>query len=58
MEPVKDKRTPMFYMGHGEPVAGHAILDFQASYIHHFLVTLRAAVERDGLDFPLPTRLK
>lgn len=39
----------MFYMGHGEPVAGHAILDWQASYIHHFLDTLRAAVDRDGL---------
>jgi glyoxylase-like metal-dependent hydrolase (beta-lactamase superfamily II) len=38
-----------FFMGHGEPVTGHAILDWQASYIHHFLDTLRSAVERDGL---------
>jgi glyoxylase-like metal-dependent hydrolase (beta-lactamase superfamily II) len=40
----------MFFMGHGEPAAGHAILDWQASYIHQFLDTLRSAVERDRLD--------
>ena len=39
----------MFFMGHGEPVAGHSILDWQKSYIDHFLETLRSAVERDGL---------
>ena len=40
----------MLFMGHGEPVAGHQILDWQASYIQRFIATLRAAVEREGLQ--------
>jgi hypothetical protein len=40
----------MLYMGHGRPVAGHAILEWQANYIRRFVDVLRAAVERDGLQ--------
>jgi glyoxylase-like metal-dependent hydrolase (beta-lactamase superfamily II) len=40
----------MFFMGHGEPVAGHAILDWQANYIRRFLDVLRTVVEHDGLQ--------
>ena len=39
----------MLFMGHGQPVAGQAILDWQANYIRRFLDVLRTAVERDGL---------
>jgi hypothetical protein len=39
----------MLYMGHGEPVSGHAMLDWQANYIQRFVELLRAAVEREGL---------
>ena len=39
----------MLFMGHGEPVAGHAMLDWQANYIQRFVEILRAAVEREGL---------
>jgi glyoxylase-like metal-dependent hydrolase (beta-lactamase superfamily II) len=39
----------MLYMGHGEPVSGHAMLDWQANYIQRFVEILRAAVEREGL---------
>ena len=38
------------FMGHGEPATGPALLDWQASYIRHFLDVLRAAIERDGLQ--------
>jgi glyoxylase-like metal-dependent hydrolase (beta-lactamase superfamily II) len=38
------------FMGHGQPVAGHAILDWQANYIDRFVDVLRSAVERDGLE--------
>src|SRR5262249_1261088 len=40
----------MLLMGHGQPVAGRAILDWQARYIHRFLDVLRAGVEREGLQ--------
>jgi hypothetical protein len=36
-------------MGHGEPLSDHAILDWQAEYIHRFLASLRRAAER-GFD--------
>src|SRR5262245_43314300 len=39
----------MLFMGHGQPVAGHAILDWQANYIRRFLDVLRTAVA-DGLQ--------
>ena len=39
----------MLFMGHGEPVTGHAMLDWQANYIQRFVEILRAAVEREGL---------
>src|SRR5262245_43166243 len=38
------------FMGHGQPVAGHAILDWQVNYIRRFLDALRAGVEHDGLQ--------
>src|SRR5262245_34610812 len=37
------------FMGHGEPVTGHALLHWQANYIRHFLDALRSAVDHDGL---------
>jgi glyoxylase-like metal-dependent hydrolase (beta-lactamase superfamily II) len=40
----------MLFMGHGQPVAGRAILDWQANYIRRFLDVLQHAVERDGLQ--------
>jgi len=40
----------MLYMGHGQPVAGHATIDWQATYIRCFLDVLRRAVEDDGLQ--------
>jgi glyoxylase-like metal-dependent hydrolase (beta-lactamase superfamily II) len=40
----------MLLMGHGQPVAAHAILDWQASYINRFLDALRAGVEHEGLQ--------
>jgi glyoxylase-like metal-dependent hydrolase (beta-lactamase superfamily II) len=40
----------MLFMGHGQPVAGHAVLDWQANYIRRFLDVLRTKVERDGLQ--------
>jgi glyoxylase-like metal-dependent hydrolase (beta-lactamase superfamily II) len=38
------------FMGHGQPIAGHAILEWQATYIQRFVEVLRSAVERDGLQ--------
>jgi glyoxylase-like metal-dependent hydrolase (beta-lactamase superfamily II) len=38
------------FMGHGQPVAGHALLDWQATYIERFVEVLRSAVELDGLQ--------
>jgi glyoxylase-like metal-dependent hydrolase (beta-lactamase superfamily II) len=40
----------MLFMGHGQPVTGHAILHWQANYIRQFLEVLRSAVEHDGLQ--------
>ena len=40
----------MLFMGHGEPVTGHAILDWQANYIQRFVDILQSAVEREGLQ--------
>jgi hypothetical protein len=40
----------MLFMGHGQPVAGHAILDWQANYIRRFLDVLRTAVQHDSLQ--------
>ena len=37
-------------MGHGQPVAGLDILQWQANYIQRFVDVLRSAVERDGLQ--------
>src|SRR5262245_46122959 len=37
------------YMGHGDPVVGHELLNWQASYIRRFVEVLRSAVEHDGL---------
>jgi glyoxylase-like metal-dependent hydrolase (beta-lactamase superfamily II) len=37
-------------MGHGQPVTGHAILDWQANYIRRFQEALQSAVKRDGLQ--------
>ena len=39
-----------FFMGHGQPVAGLDILEWQTEYIQRFVDILRAAVERDGLQ--------
>ena len=39
----------MLFMGHGQPVAGLDILQWQTNYIERFVDVLRAAVERDGL---------
>jgi glyoxylase-like metal-dependent hydrolase (beta-lactamase superfamily II) len=38
------------FMGHGQPVAGLEILEWQTNYIQRFVDVLRAAVERDGLQ--------
>jgi glyoxylase-like metal-dependent hydrolase (beta-lactamase superfamily II) len=38
------------FMGHGQPVAGLDILQWQTNYIQRFVGVLRAAVERDGLQ--------
>jgi glyoxylase-like metal-dependent hydrolase (beta-lactamase superfamily II) len=38
------------FMGHGQPVTGHEILDWQTNYIQQFVEILRSAVEREGLD--------
>jgi glyoxylase-like metal-dependent hydrolase (beta-lactamase superfamily II) len=38
------------FMGHGQPVAGLDILQWQSNYIQRFVDVLRAAVERDGLQ--------
>lgn len=35
------------FMGHGQPVTGHALLDWQATYIDRFVDVLRSAVELD-----------
>jgi len=37
------------FMGHGQPATGHALLDWQASYITRFVDVVRSAVERDRL---------
>jgi glyoxylase-like metal-dependent hydrolase (beta-lactamase superfamily II) len=39
----------MLFMGHGQPVTGHALLDWQASYITRFVDVVRSAVERKQL---------
>ena len=39
-----------FFMGHGEPVNGLDILQWQSNYIHQFVDVLRAAGERDRLQ--------
>jgi glyoxylase-like metal-dependent hydrolase (beta-lactamase superfamily II) len=51
LERAKRELPPdaVLFMGHGEPLSDHAILDWQAEYIHRFLASLRSAVER-GLD--------
>jgi glyoxylase-like metal-dependent hydrolase (beta-lactamase superfamily II) len=38
------------FMGHGAPVTGHAILEWQANYIEQFLEILGSAVAHDGLE--------
>jgi glyoxylase-like metal-dependent hydrolase (beta-lactamase superfamily II) len=38
------------FMGHGQPVTGPAILQWQANYIREFLEVLRSAVEHDGFQ--------
>jgi glyoxylase-like metal-dependent hydrolase (beta-lactamase superfamily II) len=40
----------MLFMGHGQPVAGPAILEWQTNYIRRFLDVLRTAVQHDGLQ--------
>jgi hypothetical protein len=40
----------MLFMGHGEPVTGHEILDWQVNYIRRLVGVLQAAFERDGLE--------
>jgi glyoxylase-like metal-dependent hydrolase (beta-lactamase superfamily II) len=40
----------MLFMGHGQPVAGHAILDWQTNYIRRFLDVLRTSIQHDGLQ--------
>ena len=37
-------------MGHGRPVAGLELLQWQTTYIQRFVDVLRSAVERDGLQ--------
>jgi glyoxylase-like metal-dependent hydrolase (beta-lactamase superfamily II) len=37
------------WIGHGQPVTGHALLDWQASYITRFVDAVRSAVERKQL---------
>jgi glyoxylase-like metal-dependent hydrolase (beta-lactamase superfamily II) len=47
----------MLLMGHGEPSADHAILDWQRAYIQRFLAAVREEVDR-GLDgAPLAERV-
>jgi glyoxylase-like metal-dependent hydrolase (beta-lactamase superfamily II) len=43
-------RDAMLFMGHGEPVTGHEMLDWQRNYIQRFIEVLRSAVEREGLQ--------
>ena len=38
------------FMGHGQPIAGLDVLQWQTNYIERFVDVLRAAVERDGLQ--------
>jgi glyoxylase-like metal-dependent hydrolase (beta-lactamase superfamily II) len=38
------------FMGHGQPVAGLSILEWQAHYIERFIDVLRSAVEHEGLQ--------
>jgi glyoxylase-like metal-dependent hydrolase (beta-lactamase superfamily II) len=38
------------FMGHGQPVVGLDILQWQTNYIQRFVDVLRADVERDGLQ--------
>jgi glyoxylase-like metal-dependent hydrolase (beta-lactamase superfamily II) len=38
------------FMGHGQPVTGHAILQWQANYIRRFVEALQSAVKHDGLQ--------
>jgi glyoxylase-like metal-dependent hydrolase (beta-lactamase superfamily II) len=37
------------FMGHGQPVTGHGLLDWQASYITRFVDAVRSTVERNQL---------
>lgn len=37
-------------MGHGQPSTGHALLDWQAGYIHRFLEAMQQAAEQDALQ--------
>jgi glyoxylase-like metal-dependent hydrolase (beta-lactamase superfamily II) len=43
-------RDAVLLMGHGEPSADHAILDWQAEYIRRFLAALRTAVFEQRLE--------
>jgi glyoxylase-like metal-dependent hydrolase (beta-lactamase superfamily II) len=38
-----------FFVGHGDPVQGLGILDWQTGYIEEFLAAVEAAADRDGL---------
>jgi glyoxylase-like metal-dependent hydrolase (beta-lactamase superfamily II) len=40
----------MLFMGHGKPVTGHGMLDWQTDYIQHFVESLQLAVERERLQ--------
>jgi glyoxylase-like metal-dependent hydrolase (beta-lactamase superfamily II) len=50
------------FMGHGQPVTGHAILDWQANYIRRFLEALQSAVKHglqgDALADAVTARMK
>jgi glyoxylase-like metal-dependent hydrolase (beta-lactamase superfamily II) len=37
------------FMGHGQPLTGHVLLDWQVSYITRFVDVVRSAAERDRL---------
>jgi len=40
----------MLFMGHGKPITGHGMLDWQTNYIRHFVESLQLAVERERLQ--------
>ena len=52
LERAKRELSPgaTLFMGHGQPVAGHSILEWQAHYIKRFIDVLRSAVEHEGLQ--------